>query len=468
MRHRKGLLYFGILLVVAALIAAGCDSPFRTTAQGASSETASASETGNGVVGTVTVTIKDFKFEPESLTIPPGTRVVFVNEDPTPHNVVEGTASQVAQRNHKPLFESPEFGQGESWEIVFDEVGQYDYACTVAGHYLMGMVGTINVVEGADLSNVASSLAASAQDGAAEAHAHHTVSVSAENLPEGMTLLPEGMVEVAPFRVDGNVKEFHIDVQEVTHELIDGVEVTAWAFNGTVPGTLLRVTEGDLVRVHFTNTHHQPHTIHWHGIYTDVAYDGVPHTSKAVMPGETYVYEFVAENPGTYMYHCHVDSYRHIDLGMYGALIIEPKGPKTWDNEYVMILDDWDSNVNPLEGRFEPEHNHFLINGRAFPALPMLPLKVGETTRVRLINAGYNNFAMHLHGPNFKVVASDGHPLPYPYTKDTLDIAPGERYDIEITPSKAGMYPFHAHNIQYVRNDGLYPGGMHLMFDIVE
>ena len=87
---------------------------------------------------------------------------------------------------------------------------------------------------------------------------------------------------------------------------------------------------------------------------------------------------------------------------------------------------------------------------------------------MRLINAGYNNIAMHLHGPHFEVVATDGHDLPHPYLKDTLDIAPGERYDIVIRPTKAGMYPFHAHNIQYVRNDGFYPGGIHMMFEIVE
>ena len=129
------------------------------------------------------------------------------------------------------------------------------------------------------------------------------------------------------------------------------------------------------------------------------------------MPGETYVYEFVAEQAGTYLYHCHVDSYRHIDMGMYGALVIDPVGEKTWDREYTLVLDEWDSHVEPLAPRYEPGPNHFLINGKAFPELPTLPLKVGETTRVRLINIGYNNFAMHLHGPHFEVVATDGHPL---------------------------------------------------------
>src|SRR5690625_1731497 len=171
-----------------------------------------------------------------------------------------------------------------------------------------------------------------------------------------MITTPEGLFELQPFRVDGNVKEFAIDVEEVQHELDDGVFITAWAFNGTVPGPTLRVQEGDLVRVHFTNTHHQPHTIHWHGIYADQKYDGVPHTSTEVMPGQTYVYEFVAEKAGTFFYHCHVDSYRHLDLGMAGALIIDPKEEKTWDQEYTLILDDWDSEVDPLSLKRSEEH----------------------------------------------------------------------------------------------------------------
>lgn len=439
------------LLLVLAAVLAGCGAPKATSAPAADLNSEN----------TVVVDIKDFKFVPESLTIPPGTRVVFINHDPTPHNVVEGTASQFTEPNHQPIFESPALNPNESWEIVFDEEGTYDYACTIAGHWLMGMVGEINVVAGAEVD---ASLTAPSQatDDTPKAISnspgpHHT-----------MIQTPDGLYELQPFRVDGNVKEFAIDVQEVTHELDDGVVVTAWAFNGVVPGPTIRVEEGDLVRVHFTNTHHQPHTIHWHGIYADQKYDGVPHTSTEVLPGQTYVYEFEADRAGTFLYHCHVDSYRHLDLGMAGALIIDPKDDKTWDHEYTLILDDWDSDVDPLSAKYRPNHNYFTINGKPFPHVPTLTLKVGETTRIRLINAGYSNFAMHMHGPNFKVVASDGSPLPMPYMKDTLDIAPGERYDIEVTPTKAGLYPFHAHNLQFVLNNGFYPGGMHLMLHILD
>lgn len=467
-----------VAVIVAGLLAACGGKPEST-----GSVTAVASVSG-GDGPVVEVRIKNFKYEPAEITVAPGTRVVFINEDPTPHNVVAGTVQDVTKKAHKPIFESPEIPAGGRWEYVFDTEGEFPYVCTIAGHYLMGMTGTVKVSSAVEKTAAVETLAENvAVEAAPEAitatatqpsqsvgvhsHTHGTARPDALD-PERYTPTPDGLADLKPFRVEGNVKEFLIDIVEIEHELIDGVVVTAWAFNGMMPGPTLRVQEGDLVRVHFTNTHHQPHTIHWHGIYADQIHDGVPHTSAAVMPGETRTYEFVADEAGTFWYHCHVDSYRHVDLGMYGAIVVEPASGRTWDREYTLILDDWDSEIDPLSPTYRPNHNYFLVNGKAFPDIPTLTLPIGETTRVRLINAGYSNVAMHLHGPSFTVVASDGRPLPVPYTKDTLDVAPGERYDIEIRPTKAGVYPFHAHNLQFVLNNGHYPGGMHLMVEIVE
>lgn len=468
---RTAMMGFAVLLI-AALIAGCGQTPSQPAAERAASRPAGTAE------HVVTVEIENFKFTPAEITVAPGTEVVFINLDPTEHDVVEGTVQNATDTRRTPLFESPLLQQGESWSYVFEEEGEYSYICTVAGHYLMGMVGKVTVVAGADMSagaHGAHDAVASAASvlGGNVAHAHQSHDHAARewaDLPAGLTPTPEGLVELEPFRVDGNVKEFHIDVQEVEHELVDGVVVTAWAFNGMMPGPVLRVTEGDLVRVHFENTHHQPHTIHWHGIYADQEHDGVGHTSADVYPGQTRVYEWVAEHPGTYLYHCHVDTYRHMDMGMYGAIIIDPKDEAdvTWDQEYTIVVDDWDSNIEPMAVRYSPQFNYFLVNGKSFPDVPTLTAEVGKTTRFRLINASYSNVAMHLHGPHFLVVASDGRPLPHPYYKDTLDIAPGERYDVEIVPTKAGLYPFHAHNLHFVTNDGAYPGGMHFMVDMID
>lgn len=279
-----------------------------------------------------------------------------------------------------------------------------------------------------------------------------------------------GRNRLEPIRIseDGRVYEFELEVVETEVELVNGVTVTAWAYNGTLPGPEIRVPEGTIVRVHFTNNHYQPHTIHWHGMRSSQASDGV---MPVVLPGETYTYEFPAEKPGTHFYHCHFDSYRHLDMGMYGALIVEPREGTAYgaDAEYTMILDDWDVNIDPATSPWNPRHNYFLINGRAHPHIPSIDVAPGETVLVRLINAGYQNVPMHLHGTHFDVVASDGNELPAPVRKDTVDVAPGERYDIILRGDREpGSFPFHSHNLRQVTNDGHYPGGIHLMVNFTD
>lgn len=266
------------------------------------------------------------------------------------------------------------------------------------------------------------------------------------------------------------VKHFILEIHEIDHELVDGVTVKAWAFGfpgeePTVPGPEIRVTEGDLVKITLRNMDRQPHTIHSHGITTVAqSMDGVPHTSLQLMPGEEYTYEFVAPSPGTHMYHCHVQTYLHMDMGMYGPFIVEPRDTENqlWDKDFVLTLDEWDSNQNHLAPLHDPDYNYFLINGKAFPDIEPIEILPGEVALVRLINAGYLHHSMHLHGNDFLVIAKDGNDLESPYVADTLPIAPGERYDILIK-GRDGDFPFHDHYVQHVTNDGIYPGGMHMM-----
>ncbi len=265
------------------------------------------------------------------------------------------------------------------------------------------------------------------------------------------------------------VKEFTLEVRAIQHELAPGMRVQAWAFGfpgqpATVPGPVLKVQQGDLVRVTFKNTHDQPHTIHFHGVTSlSQAMDGAPHTSKMVMPGESFTYEFVATNPGSHMYHCHVQTNLHMDMGMYGALVVEPAKPLVKaDVEQILILDEWDSRQNPKASKHVSNPNYFLVNGKSFPATQDIVLPEGKIGLIRLINAGYQGHSMHMHGHSFLVVAKDGYPLPEPYFADTLPIMPGERYDIVVRGRK-GDFPFHDHVVSDVTNNGVYPGGMLLM-----
>ncbi len=276
---------------------------------------------------------------------------------------------------------------------------------------------------------------------------------------------PVGTVPVT--QAQGPVKEFTLDIRQIDHEITPGVTVKAWAFGlpgeePTVPGPEIRVNEGDLVRITLRNTDILPHSIHPHGI-TSLAQsmDGVPATSLQLMPNEEYTYEFVATNPGTHVYHCHVQTFVHMDMGMYGALVVEPKESQsaTWDREYTLILDEWDSKQNPHAPVHRPEYDYFLINGKSYPATEALEILPDEVGLIRLINMGFEDHSMHLHGNDFLVVAKDGQDLPSPYMGDTLHIAPGERYDI-LVKGRDGTFPFHDHYVQNVTNAGVYPGGI--------
>ena len=108
------------------------------------------------------------------------------------------------------------------------------------------------------------------------------------------------------------------------------------------------------------------------------------------------------------------------------------------------------------------EPNYFTVNGKAYPAIPTLNVKQGERVRIRLIGAGQFEHPMHLHGMPFKIVATDGNPVPKiaQLTKDTISVHPGERYDIEFTAFNPGQWAFHCHIVHHATNDDVEPGGL--------
>jgi plastocyanin len=297
----------------------------------------------------------------------------------------------------------------------------------------------------------------------------------------------------------GNIKKFHLYATDGYLTLPDSTQVYIWGYSlqnekGTAvyPAPKLVVNEGDQVEVTLTNIGPKKegikrlaHTIHFHGLDTDQANDGVPHTSEDILVGDSFTYHFTATHAGTYFYHCHVDTVEHLQMGMHGAFIVKAKdgadqawteGP-SYNKEYTFVLNeidpDWHKAVE--EGKtydrtdFHPRY--WTINGKAYPDTEGDPStsiegKVGDTVLVRLINSGYQTHSMHLHGHHFKVIASDGRPLPAVEEKDTINVGAGERYDLLITFTQSGDYPFHSHNIIDNTNNGVYPGGLHTMVSI--
>ena len=259
------------------------------------------------------------------------------------------------------------------------------------------------------------------------------------------------------------LREFTLTAQEVDWQIMPGVTVRAWAYDGQVPGPELRVREGDRVRITLVNRLPVGTTIHWHGIDVPPAMDGpVGLNQAAVEPGQDFVYEFTATNPGSRWYHAHADPKFQIALGLYGPMVVEPRdGGRAYDREYSYILNEWDLELTPdvamgkaplgprdatLRGG-ELGTDLFLINGRAHESIPPIALAEGERVLIRLTNAGNLPHAVHSHGHSFKIVATDGNPVPegMELVKDTVLIGPGERYDLELAGDNAGVWMFHCH-----------------------
>lgn len=276
------------------------------------------------------------------------------------------------------------------------------------------------------------------------------------------------------YRLEDGVKVFEITARPVIWNILDDVSVTAWTYNGTVPGPMIRVTEGDQVRIILNNELPEATTIHWHGVEVPNAMDGVPGvTQDPVQPGETFVYEFTAQPAGTFMYHSHYEGDKQVGLGLYAPFIIDPAEPvePAPDVDVTLMLSEWRV-VNgetfaamPLAGM---EPNYFTINGKAFPSTEAIQVKVGQRVRIRVINIGQFVHPMHLHGMAFKVVATDGWPVPEvaQLTKDTISVAPGERYDIEFVATEPGQWMFHCHILHHTTNDGVDGGGLMLMVNV--
>jgi manganese oxidase len=242
--------------------------------------------------------------------------------------------------------------------------------------------------------------------------------------------------------MDGDVKVFEVVCTELDWEVEPGKTVKAMAYNGVVPGPEIRVTEGDRVRVHVTNQMNESTSVHWHGVMVPNSMDGVPFvTQPPIKPGETFTYEFEARPIGSHMYHSHHNAAEQVTKGLMGAFIIEPRDKSTEPEvagDYTMLLNDTAIGLT--------------INGRGFPATQPILAKLGDKIRLRYMNEGLVIHPMHLHGMPQLVVSKDGWPLPQPYMCDTLNIAPGERYDVIIDCELPGVWAFHCHILTHAES----------------
>ncbi|MCG2842116.1 copper resistance system multicopper oxidase [Sandaracinobacter sp. RS1-74] len=271
---------------------------------------------------------------------------------------------------------------------------------------------------------------------------------------------------------------------------IDGRTGHAIGLNGTVPGPLIRLKEGQNVRLHVENALAEDSSIHWHGLILPFHMDGVPGVSfPGIRPGETFTYEFPIRQAGTYWYHSH--SGLQEQMGHYGPLLIDPAGPERapYDREHVVVLSDY-SFVHPhlifrklkqmggyynrqkltatdgeamksaerLEWgrmRMDPtdladvtgETYRYLVNGHGPKDNWTALFQPGERVRLRLVNASaMTNFNVRIPGLPLKVVQADGLDV-RPVEVDELQIAIAETYDLIVEPKQDRAYTLVAESV---------------------
>jgi zinc transporter ZupT len=267
------------------------------------------------------------------------------------------------------------------------------------------------------------------------------------------------MLPALPPQLTGTIKTIHLIAEIKRWTPAPGVTVDAWTYNGTVPGPTIHVRQGDTLRVILTNHLPAPTTIHWHGMEVPADMDGTPGFSQApVQPGQSFVYQFVVKQPGTYIYHTHVDDLNQLDRGLYGAVVVEPSAPTTVrvDRDYLMLISSWKV--------FSTTENYFSINGKSYPLGKPFVVRHGERIRIREIDISGTEFhTMHLHGHHFQVVAVDGQPVATQQRQpmSTVTLGPGEMRDIEfVADAQPGTWMFHCHVADHMMNGDRGPGGL--------
>ncbi len=264
-----------------------------------------------------------------------------------------------------------------------------------------------------------------------------------------------------PWRMNNGVKEFHLVAEPVEREMAPGFTAQLWGYNGQSPGPTIEVVEGDRVRIFVTNLLPEHTSIHWHGQRLPNGMDGVSGlTQPAIKPGKTFVYEFVARRPGTFMYHPHADEMVQMAMGMHGMWVTHPKGVHPLidevDRDFCFLLNAFDVEPGSRTPKINTmtDFNIWSWNSRIFPGIDSLNVRLNDKVRIRVGNLTMTNHPIHLHGHEFMVTGTDGGPTPKStrWHEVTTDIAVGQMRQLEFVANEEGDWAIHCHKSHHTMN----------------
>ncbi|MEX2328250.1 MAG: multicopper oxidase domain-containing protein [Nitriliruptoraceae bacterium] len=439
----------GVALVLSAgaLITAASVSTSAPPAPGSASSTIDAPER-------VDVDVAEFALTPSSITIAEGGTLVVHNAGSIEHDF-----SIVDQGITTPML-----GAGETHELSLAGLapGTYGLLCTVPGHESAGMVGTLTVIGPDGVQPTAdtgeSSQTADVDWAALDQTMHDSImAFPAETEGRGNQLLePEEVL------ADGT-KVFRLVAEIIDWEVEPGRIVEGWAYNGQIPGPMIRVDVGDNVRVHVENDLPMGTDVHWHGVRVPNDQDGVaPLTQPLIEPGGEFTYEFVADEPSIGMYHPHHHGQKKLPNGMFGVFIIGEVGDDfplpTGRTIGGRVLPDEIDVVAEIPMVLNDAGTIGLtLNGKGWPATAPIVVDEGDWFVVHYYNEGLQIHPMHLHQMPQLVIAKDGFPLDAPRWEDTVNIAPGERFTVLVQATDPGVWAFHCHILTHAeRTEGMF------------
>ena len=403
----------------------------------------------------VQVELSEFKIAMSSSAVQPGDITFQIkNSGTVAHNFV------IPKLNVRSEMINP----GESTSVVVPGVvvGDYEINCEVSGHLAAGMK-TMFIVSTDAPSSDSHVMASGEVMNSMTAMSWQEMDAKMAEVALKFPAKTEGLgnSELSPIISEDGYKVFNLTASIIKWEVEQGKFVEGWAYNGQIPGPILRANVGDKIRIVLKNELPESTSLHLHGVRVPNAMDGVdPYTQSPIEPGQSFSYEFTALEPAVGMYHSHHNAQVQVPNGLAGALLIGdwkdlgmksasgrlPDTDGKADQEVVMVLND--SGTIGLS-----------LNGKSFPATAPYTLKVGETMLVHYFNEGSLTHPMHLHQPSGLVVAHDGAPLEYPFWADTLNVAPGERWTVAYTAKDAGVWAWHCHILTHAET----PTGMRYM-----
>ncbi|MFJ7839223.1 multicopper oxidase family protein [Lysinibacillus sphaericus] len=280
-----------------------------------------------------------------------------------------------------------------------------------------------------------------------------------------MVITPD--ISTLEYTMKNGIKYFELVAEPVNQEILPGVFIKGWGYNGSIPGPTIQVYPGDYISIRVINQLPEATSIHWHGLNVPNVMDGVPEVepSPRIEPGHYFDYHFNINNPpGTHMYHSHVNVAKQDMLGLLGGFVILDPHEINVNKDYLLLMQEWSLSglqkgekvktgqyhLNP----FAMEFNMFTINGKSFPSTTPMAIEYGDIVRLRLGAIQINHHPMHIHGHQFLIEKSDGNSIVNNRIfKNTILVATGETWDVIFKANNPGIWPFHCHIAHHVSNN---------------